>query len=304
MAKVLVTGGAGFIGSHIVDRLIADEHEVIVIDNLSTGKKENLNPKAEFHKADIADYDSIKDLFNGVDVVFHVAALARLTPSIKNPVPAHKANVDGTFNVLWASNSSKVSKFIFSSTSSLYGDQAPESYPLKETVPVRFKSPYTAQKLMGEIYCELFSKIYALPTLILRYFNVYGPRQITEGTYATVVGIFLRQRELGLPLTIVSDAGERRRDYTHVFDIVEGNMLAWKKDVAGAEIINLGCGKNYSVNQVAGLIGGPTVKIEPRPWDAAITLADNSKARQLLGWEPKISFEDGMAELKKLHGIS
>lgn len=303
MSKVLVTGGAGFIGSHIVDRLISDGHEVVLIDNLATGKRENLNPRAEFHEADISNYDSIKDLFNGVDAVFHTGALARLTPSVKNPLPAHASNVTGTLNVLWAAHNSGVKKLIFSSTSSLYGDRDPSDYPLKETLSVHFKSPYSAQKLMGEQYCKLFSQIYDLPTVILRYFNVYGPRQITEGSYATVVGIFLKQREKGEPMTIVSDAGERRRDYTHVSDIAEGNILAWKKEVPPAEIINLGRGKNYSVNEVAALIGGPTTKVDARPWDAAITLADNSKAKNMLGWEPKVSFEDGIAELKKLHGI-
>lgn len=304
MAKALVTGGAGFIGSHIVDRLLNDGHEVVVIDNLSTGKKENLNPRAHFHEIDISDYDKIKDLFAGIEVVFHTAALARLTPSVKNPLPAHAANVTGTLNVLWAAKNAGVKKFIFSSTSSLYGDQPAENYPLKETLEVQFKSPYSVQKLIGEKYCELFNKIYDLPIVILRYFNVYGPRQIEEGNYATVIGIFLREKSLGLPLTIVSDAGERRRDYTHISDIVEGNILAWKNDVPPAEIINLGRGENYSVNEVAALIGGPITKIDPRPWDAAITLADNTKARTLLGWEPKVKFEDGITELKKLYNLS
>lgn len=303
MAKVLVTGGAGFIGSHIADRLVNDGHEVVVIDNLSTGKKENINSKAQFIQSDIADYEQILPHFAGTEVIFHTAALARLTPSVKNPLPAHAANVTGTLNVLWAAKNSGAKKFIFSSTSSLYGDRFPDEYPLKETLPVHFKSPYSVQKLMGEKYCELFSKIYALPTVILRYFNVYGPRQITEGDYATVIGIFLKQREKGQPMTIVSDAGERRRDYTHISDIVEGNMLAWKNEVPLAEIINLGRGVNYSVNEVAALIGGPITKIDPRPWDAAITLADNSKAKQLLGWEPKVKFEDGIRVLKKLHGL-
>ena len=304
MSKTLVTGGAGFIGSHIVDRLIADGHEVVVLDNLSTGKRENLNPKAKFVECDIADYQAILPHFSGADVVFHTAALARLTPSVKNPLPAHEANATGTLNALWASHNSGVKKFVYSSTSSIYGDRDPQDYPLKQTLDERFKSPYSLQKWIGEKYCKLFSEIYGLPTVIFRYFNVYGPRQITEGTYATVVGIFLRQRELGQPMTIVSDAGERRRDYTHVSDIVEGNILGWQKDVPSGEIFNLGRGKNYSVNEVAALIGGPTVKIDPRPWDAAITLADRTKVRDILGWEPKVSFEDGIAELKKIHGLS
>lgn len=303
MAKVLVTGGAGFIGSHLVDRLIADGHAVVVIDNLSTGKKENLNRQAKFVEADIADYGSIAPHFQGIEAVFHTAALARLSPSVKDPLPSNETNVTGTLHVLWAAHNAGVAKFIYSSTSSIYGDQEPQNYPLKEILGERLKSPYALQKWVGEKYCQLFSKIYGLPAVILRYFNVYGPRQITEGEYSTVIGIFLRQREQGEPLTIVADAGERRRDYTHVADIVEGNILAWQKAVPPGEVINLGRGKNYSVNEVAAVVGGPATKIEPRPWDAAITLADIAKARQMLGWEPKISFEDGMAELKKLHGI-
>lgn len=304
MTRVLVTGGAGFIGSHIVDRLVNDGHEVVILDNFATGKRENVNAKAKLVECDVADYEKILPHFKDIEVVFHTAALARLSPSVKNPLPAHEANVTGTLNVLWAARNSGVKKFIYSSTSSIYGDQEPENYPLKETLPEKFKSPYSLQKWMGEKYCQLFSKIYGIHTVILRYFNVYGPRQITEGMYATVIGIFLQQRSKGQPMTIVSDAGERRRDYTHVSDIVQGNILAWQKDVSDGEVINLGRGKNYSVNEVAALIGGPTVKIDPRPWDAAITLADNSKAKSLLGWEPKIAFEDGIAELKKLRGLS
>lgn len=303
MSKALVTGGAGFIGSHVVDRLINDGHEVIVLDNFLTGKRENVNSSAKLVECDIADYEIILPHFTGVEAVFHTAAMARLSPSVKNPLPANETNVTGTLNVLWASHNAGVKKFIYSSTSSIYGDQEPQNYPLRETLEARAKSPYSLQKLFGEKYCQLFSKIYGMSTVILRYFNVYGPRQITDGVYATVIGIFLRQRSKGQSMTIVSDAGERRRDYTHVADIVEGNILAWQKDVSAGEVINLGRGENYSVNEVAAIIGGPTIKIDPRPWDAAITFADNSKARQMLGWQPKISFEEGIAELKKLHGL-
>ncbi len=303
MAKALVTGGAGFVGSHIVDRLIADGHEVVIIDNLSTGKKENLNPKAEFIEADIADYDSIKKYFTGVEVVFHTAALARITPSVKNPLPAHAANATGTLNVLWAAKNAGVKKVIYSGSSSCYGNQPEENYPLTEDLPLLPRSPYALQKIMGEQYCKLFGKLYGLETVILRYFNVYGPRQLTEGAYATVVGIFLKQREQGKPMTVVSDAWDRKRDYTYISDVVEANILAWQKTSPNAEAINVGTRNNFSVKQVTELIGGPTIETDARPWEYQMTLADNTKAKKLLGWEPKISFEEGIKELKKLHGL-
>ena len=303
MAKALVTGGAGFVGSHIVDRLAADGHEVVVIDNLSTGKKENLNPKAQFIEADIADYDSIKKYFEGVEVVFHTAALARITPSVKDPLPAHAANATGTLNVLWAAKNAGVKKLIYCGSSSCYGNQPKENYPLKEDLALLPRSPYALQKIIGEQYCAMFGKLYGLKTVILRYFNVYGPRQLTTGAYATIVGIFLKQREDGKPMTVVADAGERRRDYTYISDVVDANIKSWQIDLEYAEVFNVGTGRNYSVNEVAALIGGPTVKIDPRPWEYQETLADNTKAKKMLGWEPKVRFEDGIAELKKLHGI-
>ena len=304
MSKILVTGGAGFIGSHLVDRLIKDGHEVIVLDSFITGKKENVNPKADLHEVDVSDYEKITGFFKDVEVVFHCAALARIRPSVLDPLPANRNNITGTLNVLWASKNAGVKKLIYSASSSAYGEQPRENYPLKESLLIHPASPYALQKYVGELYCKLFSELYNLPTVILRYFNVYGPRQLTEGAYATVVGVFLKQRLENNPITITGDAGERRRDFTHVFDVVEANILAWKKDVGGGELFNIGRGQNYSINEVAALIGGPTVKIDPRPWEYPLTLADNTKARQMLGWEPKISFEEGIAQLKKLHGLA
>lgn len=302
MAKVLVTGGAGFIGSHLVDRLITDGHEVIVLDNLSTGKKENLNPAAKFIECDISSYETIAPAFAGAEAVFHTAALARIQPSILNPLPTNAANITGTLNVLWASHEAGVKKVIYSASSSAYGDHPPEDYPLKETAETHPTSPYALSKLVGEQYCQLFSKLYNLPTVILRYFNVYGRRQITEGAYATVIGIFLKQRKEGKPMTLVEDADIKRRDYTHVSDVVEANTLAWKKDVGSGEIFNIGVGKHYSVTEVAALIGGPTVRIPKRLGEYLLTVADNSKAKKLFGWQPTISLEQGIAELKKLQG--
>lgn len=301
--KTLVTGGAGFIGSHIVDRLITDGHEVVVLDNLVTGKRENLNPKAEFVECNIAEYETILPHFADVEVVFHTAALARITPSVQNPLLSNTYNITGTLNILWAAKNSGVKKVIYSSTSSIYGDQPPELYPVRETVEPRPGSPYSLQKFVGEMYCRLFYKLYGLESVIFRYFNVYGSRQITDGAYATIIGVFLKQRQEGKPMTVVADAGERRRDYTHVSDIVEANILAWQKDGLPGELFNIGYGQDYSVNEIARLIGGPTVKIAARPWEYQKTLADNSKALQMLGWSPKVKLADGIAALKKLHGL-
>lgn len=300
--KVLVTGGAGFIGSNLVDRLASDGHEVVVLDNLTTGKLENVNPAAKFVKSDIGNYEEIAPHFEGAQAVFHTAALARIQPSIQNPIAANNTNITGTLNVLWAAKNSGVKKVIYSGSSSVYGDHDPSDYPLKESLSTHPGSPYALQKMVGEMYCRLFSSLYNLPAVILRYFNVYGPRQLTEGAYAAVIGIFLDQRQNHKPMTIVGD-GTKRRDFTHIRDIVEGNILAWQKDLPVGEVINLGAGKNYSVNEVAALIGDETVNIPDRPGEYRMTLADNTKARELLGWRPTVALAEGIAELKKIHGL-
>lgn len=301
MSKVLVTGGAGFIGSHLVDRLLEAGHEVVVIDDLSTGRQQNLNPKAQFTKADIADYDAIAPQFAGVEAVFHLAARARIQPSIQHPLQSNASNITGTLNVLWAAKNAGVKKVIYSASSSAYGDQP--TLPLKESMAPKPKSPYALQKWVGERYCALFDELYELSTVSLRYFNVYGLRQLVDGPYATVIGIFLDQVAEGKPMTIVGD-GEQRRDFTYVSDVVEANLLAWQKDVRSGEVINIGTGKNYSVNELAGLIGGPTINLPPRPGETKVTLAQVTKAKKLLGWEPKITLEEGVAELKQLQGLN
>lgn len=304
MSKVLVTGGAGFIGSHLVDRLLRDGHEVIVLDNLSTGKRENLNSQAKFIECDVSDHNLIAPHFQAVNAVFHCAALARIQPSIKDPLPANQANVAGTLSVLWAAKNAGVKRVIYSSSSSVYGDQPEAAYPLKEDLLPSPGNPYALSKLIGEQYCQLFSMLYHLPTVILRYFNVYGPRQITEGAYATVIGIFLKQRQQGQPMTMVEDGELKRRDYTHISDVVEANLLAWQNDVRAGEVFNIGRGRNYSVKEVTELVGGPITIIPKRPGEYLVTQADNTKAKKLLSWEPKISLEEGIAKLKKLHGLT
>lgn len=303
MPKAVVTGGAGFIGSHVADALLARGFDVHVIDNFSSGKRERLNPKVVLHEADIRDREALGPILKGAEFVFHLAALARVQPSIQDPQPFHETNINGTFNVLGAARDAGVKRVIYSASSSAYGDQ--ELLPLEEGMAPRPMSPYALQKLVGEYYCRLFSDLYGLGTVSLRYFNVYGPRQTTasDGPYATVIGIFLEQRQNGRPLTIVPD-GEQRRDFTHVSDVVRANLLAMESPAAGkGEVINIGTGENYSVRQVAGLIGGPAVFTEPRR-EPKETRADISRAKELLAWEPRVTFEAGIAELKKAHGIA
>lgn len=296
--KVIVTGGAGFIGSHLTDALVKEGFEVHVIDNLIAGKKENINPRAVFHKADIRQPEEIKPLLAAADYVFHLAALPRVQPSIADPVTTHQVNVDGTLNVLLAARDAGVKKVVYAASSSAYGNQ--DVFPLKENFPAKPLSPYGLQKYMGELLCRMFSAVYGLPTVSLRYFNVYGPRVSLDGDYALVIGRFLKQCLAGQPLTIVPD-GNQSRDFTHVYDAVRANILAMESSKAGrGEVINIGGGEDHTVNKVAELIGGPTVFVEPRV-EPRRTLADITLAKELLGWEPKVKFEDGVEELKKVY---
>lgn len=298
--KVLVTGGAGFIGSNLVDELIKRGDEVVVIDNLSTGKRENINLKVKFYETDIRDLEKIKPLFSGVDYVFHLAAFARVQPSIDDPITANDINLNGTLNVLMAARDAKVKKVIYSASSSAYGDQ--KKMPLRENMLACPLSPYGLQKYIGELYCRLFSEIYGLSTVSLRYFNVYGKRQVLEGAYCLVMGIFAKQRLAGKPMTIVGD-GEQRRDYTSVVDVVQANILAAENDkISKGEVINIGRSKSYSVNELAEMIGGPTVNIEPRI-EPKESLADNSLAKKLLDWEPTINLPEWLEEYKKEIGL-
>ena len=295
MAKLLVTGGAGFIGSNLVDELVRLGHKVVVVDNLSLGKKEHLNPKAKFYNRDIRDYEAIKPLFKGVDCVFHLAAQPRIQPSIINPAESFSNNVLGTFNVFLAARDNKVKKLVYSASSSAYGDQ--KTLPLVESMNPNCKNPYALFKYMGEEMAHLFFTLYGLPVVCLRYFNVYGERQSLSGAYATVVGIFLKQKKNGKPLTIVGN-GNQRRDFTYVKDVARANILAMRSKQAVGHLINIGSGKNYSVNEVARLIDKNHVFIPPRPGEAKLTLADISKAKKLLGWQPKTKLADWLKNAK------
>ena len=296
--KYVVIGGAGFIGSNLVDRLIDDGHEVKIIDNLSTGKKENINPKASFSQMDISIKTAppyLKILLKDVDIVFHLAAKARVQPSIENPIEYNDVNVGGLLNVLDACVKSKVKRFVYSSSSSVYGNV--EKFPTSEETELNPLSPYALQKLMGEQYCKLFSELYDLETVSLRYFNVYGERQLTEGPYCCVMGIFINQRLNGKPMTIRGD-GEQRRDFTYVGDVVEANILAATKPHPTEIVFNIGNGDNRSVNQIADLIGGDRINVDP-VIEPRETLADNGLAEYLLDWIPRGNLEEWIIKLKE-----
>ncbi len=301
--KYIVTGGAGFIGSNLVDLLIDEGHEVEVIDNFSTGKKENCNEKAKYFELDISEnssYENLKNILLGSDGVFHLAALPRVQESIDNPLHFEKNNTLSTINILKACADSNVKRLVYSASSSAYGNAV--DLPLKEEHPVNPISPYAMQKYYGEVACRMFANVYGIETVSLRYFNVYGERQSLEGAYALVMCVFARQRLNNEPLTIRGD-GEQRRDFTHVKDIAKANLLAMNsKRVGNGEVINIGNSDNRSVNQIAKMIGGPTINVDPVV-EPRETLADNSKAKHLLGWSPSIMIEDWVKKYKKDLGI-
>jgi nucleoside-diphosphate-sugar epimerase len=298
---VLVTGGAGFIGSNLVDELLARGNKVRVIDNLATGSRKNLNPRAELIEADIREPDAIRPAFDSIDCVFHVAALPRIPLSLAQPVQTHLTNVVGTLNVLIAARDAKVRRVIYSGSSSVYGNQT--VMPMVETMMPNPLNPYALQKHVGEQYTRMFHSLHAMQTLTLRYFNVYGPRMTSEGAYVTVISAFLSARKRGEPLKIHGD-GEQTRDFTHVSDVVAANVLAMDAEVADGRAINIGYGRNVSVNRIAELIGGDRIQIANRTADMRNTLADNSQARQLLGWQPRVSVEEGVAELLRGEGFA
>lgn len=294
--KYLVTGGAGFIGSHLVDKLVENGHKVVVIDNLLTGKKENLNPKADFYQLDICDLDKIKPLFKGVGYVFHLAAMPRVPLSVKDPVGTTKVNVLGTINVFKSAAESNVKRIIFASSSSVYGDQ--KKFPLKENMAPNPLSPYALQKLTGEQFAKLFVTLYKVPIVCLRYFNVYGPRIDFDSDYSLVLGKFLRLKKQGKPLTIFG-SGEQTRAFCYVSDVVEANIKAAEgKKIKGGEVINIGHEKSYSVNYLSQLVGGKVKYLSKRAGDPLHTKADITLAKKLLGWQPKIDFKTGV-ELTK-----
>lgn len=297
---VLVTGGGGFIGSHLVDALLERGLSVRTIDNFATGRRENLNPRAHLVEADIRDLESIREVFEDVDTVFHTAALPRVPLSIEKPIETHTVNALGTLNVLMAAREAGVRRFVYSGSSSVYGNQP--TLPLREEMKPGPLNPYALQKLIGEQYCCLFRKLYGMETLTLRYFNVFGPRMTTAGAYVTVIGVFLRLRREDRPLTIHGD-GTQSRDFTHVSDVVRANLLAMNCEIADGRALNIGPGKAVSINRIAAMIGGPLIYQASRAGDMHHTLADFSQAENILGWRPQVSTDEGLNELIELEGL-
>ncbi len=295
MKKVAVTGGAGFIGSHLVNRLLEEGHGVLVLDNFSTGCMENLsahidNNKLQVIEVDIANFQDIKDYFKDVTWVFHLAAIADIVPSIQNPLKYHASNVDGTISVLEAARNAGVKRFMYAASSSCYG--IADKYPTPETAPIKPEHPYALTKYMGEQYVLHWGKVYDLPAVSLRLFNVYGPRARTSGVYGAVFGVFLAQKIKSKPFTVVGD-GTQTRDFTFVTDIANAFIMAAKSDIRN-EVLNVGSGNTYSINYLVELLGGDVVHIPKRPGEPDCTYADISKIGKLLGWHPKVSFEEGI----------
>ena len=301
LEKALVTGGAGFIGSHLVDYLLKEDYGVTVLDNFSSGRIENLaqhkkNKNKKIVNADAADFNKIKKYFNGIDYVFHLAALADIVPSIKNPLSYHHSNVEGTISVLEASRINNVKRFVYAASSSCYG--IPDKYPTPETASTNPQYPYALTKYLAEQYVMHWNKVYDLPSLSLRMFNVYGPRSRTSGAYGAVFGVFLAQKIAKKPFTIVGD-GNQTRDFVFVGDVVKAYVLSAKSDLKG-EIFNVGSGEDQSVNKLANLLGGEKkIYIPKRPGEPDKTLADITQIKKKIGWQPEISLEEGVKIMLK-----
>ncbi len=291
--KTLVTGGAGFIGSHIIDRLIKLGHEVVVIDDESSTIHDTItrNCGATYHKEDIANYEATRPLYDGVDFVFHLAAESRIPPSIENPIKAVKTNVLGTATVLQCAREANVKRVMYSSTSSAYGNNDAPQAEWQKPDPL---NPYSVSKLSGEHLCKMYTDLFGLETVVFRYFNVYGPREPLKGTYAPVVGLFLQMHREGKPLTVTLP-GTQKRDFVHVYDVVDANILAMDaplKNEAFGTPINIGTGKTYSIMSLAKMISDDIVMVPARPGEAKITQAGIHLAKKLLNWEPKETIED------------
>lgn len=291
----LVTGAAGFIGSHLVDRLLAQGHRVVGVDNEATGRRENLrqafdNPRFTYHLQDVAETAGLDACLDGVDRVFHLAGLADIVPSIQRPLDYHRANVQGTFNVLEAARHAGVKRFVYAASSSCYG--LADIVPTPEDAPIRPMYPYALTKYMAEEAVFHWCQTYGLPAMALRLFNIYGPRSRTTGAYGAVFGIFLAQKLHGRPFTVVGD-GTQTRDFTFVSDAVRAFDLAGASDLTGLAL-NVGSGGTYPVNQLVSLLGGPVVHLPKRPGEPDCTFADVRRIRELLGWKAEVSFEEGV----------
>ena len=292
--RALVTGGAGFIGSHLTELLLSHGHEVIVVDNLKSGRLKNLaavehHPAFAFHPIDIRESGDLAPLFEGIDWVFHLAGLADIIPSIENPREYYAVNVDGTFNVLECAKEAHVKRLIYAASSSCYG--LPALYPTPETALISTQYPYALTKYLGEELVMHWEKVYKLPAISLRLFNVYGPRSRTTGTYGAVFGVFLAQKLHGKPFTVVGE-GTQTRDFTFVTDVARAFLAAAESGVTG-EIFNVGSSTHHSINHLVELLGGHKVHIPKRPGEPDATFADVTKIKSMLGWEAHVSFKKG-----------
>lgn len=297
--KSLVTGGAGFIGSNLVDELVRQKHEVIVLDNFSTGRKSNLSQHSKknvkIFNVDISNNFNLDKYFKNVDYVYHLAALADIVPSIENPDKYYKANVIGTFNVLQASAKTKIKKFIYSASASCYG--LPDSFPTNENAKIKPEYPYAFTKWQGEELIMHWAKLFKFPAISLRFFNIYGPRSRTSGAYGAVFGVFLAQKLAKFPLTVVGN-GKQTRDFLFVQDLVKAIMRATYSNKVG-KIYNVGRGKEVQVNKIAKLIGGKKIHIPKRPGEPDRSLANIKKIKKDLNWKPKTTIEEGVKILVK-----
>jgi len=298
MSRVVVTGGAGFIGSHLVERLLTDGHQVTVLDNLSTGRLSNLasvedEPRLTVSQADVTDHQQVRRLMAGADWVFHLAALADIVPSIERPWDYYRANVEGTVSVLEAARAAGVKRLVYAASSSCYG--IPDVYPTPETAPIQPQYPYALSKRLGEELLLHWGTVYHVPCVSLRLFNVYGPRARTSGAYGAVFGVFLAQKLAGQPFTVVGD-GTQTRDFTFVTDVVEAFVKAAASERSG-DVFNVGSGNSYSVTRLTTLLGGPVVHIPKRPGEPDCTFADISQIQRLLEWRPRVGFEEGVRRM-------
>ncbi|MCH9632023.1 MAG: UDP-glucose 4-epimerase [Chlamydiae bacterium] len=296
--RCLVTGGAGFIGSHLVELLLKEGHHVLALDNLVGGSLQNIeefeqNPNFCFVKADIRNKEELSPHFKNIDWVFHLAALADIVPSIENPKDYYDTNVTGTFNVLQASKQSKVKRFVYTASSSCYG--LATQFPTPESAPALPQYPYALTKYLGEQLAVHWHQVYNLPVVSLRLFNVYGPRSRTSGTYGAVFGVFLAQKIHGKPYTVVGD-GTQTRDFTYVTDVARAFYRAAEAEIKFG-VFNVGSGGHYSVNRLIQLLQGDKVHIPKRPGEPECTFADTQKIKNQLNWQPKVSFEEGVQQI-------
>lgn len=299
--KVLITGAAGFIGSHMVDRFLSEGIKVVAIDKFAEGigqhRLNKYNSRLITIKADIAKEIQIKDsYFKDVDWVFHLAGKSDIAPSISSPLNYHLVNVTGTINILEAARRANVKKFIYPASSSCYG--IPDIYPTAEIAPIKPQNPYALTKYLGEVYTLHYGQVYKLPVIVLRLFNVYGPKVRKYGSYGPVVSIFMKQKQSGKSLTIVGD-GEQTRDFTYISDVIDVFTLAAKSNITH-EVFNVGNDRTYSINKLVNLIGGDKAYIPKRSWEQSRSFADISKIKKKLGWRPKVSLEEGIKKIQEL----